>query len=137
MEVSMRLTFSVLASVCGLLLAVPQAVADPTPPGAKPAQCFSVGSFENWRALDARTIYIRVNMHRYYRLDLANACPSLLWPDSHLVTTWRGPNIVCSALDWDLKVSQGMHGIPMPCIVKTMTALTAEEAAAIPKRFKP
>jgi hypothetical protein len=44
---------------------------------------------------------------------------------------------VCSALDWDLKVSQGEDSIPQGCIVKTMTALTSEEAAAILKKFKP
>jgi hypothetical protein len=36
-----------------------------------------------------------------------------------------------------LKVSQGFHDIAMPCIVKTMTPLTDEQAAAIPKKFKP
>jgi hypothetical protein len=96
-----------------------------------------VNGFENWKAPDAKTIYIRVNLHQYYRLDLAASCPALLWPDSHLITTWRGSDTVCSALDWDLKVSQGFHSIPEACIVEAMTALTAEEAAAIPKKFKP
>ncbi|MEI9996714.1 MAG: DUF6491 family protein [Rhizomicrobium sp.] len=130
----MRLSLPILASVCGLLLAAAPAAADPA---ARHSQCFFVNGFENWKAPDARTIYIRVNLHRYYRLDLANSCSALLMPDSHLITKWRGSSSVCSALDWDLKVSQGFPGAATPCIVKTMTELTAEEAAAIPKKFKP
>jgi len=82
-------------------------------------------------------MYIRVNMNKYYRLDMSGSCPALLWPDAHLIMNVRGPDTICSPLDWDLKVSTGLHGIPMPCIVKTMTPLTPDQAAAIPKKFKP
>jgi len=134
----MRFALAALASALGLFLAMPPAVSDPAPPQPSGRRaCFFVNNFENWRAPDAKTIYIRVGLHEYYRLDLAASCPALLWPDSHLVTKWRGSNVVCSALDWDLKVSQGPQGISTPCIVKTMTALTPQEAAAIPKKFKP
>jgi len=45
---------------------------------------------------------------------------------------------VCSAVDWDLRVGQtGQRGFQSPCIVKTMTPMTADEVAAIPKKFKP
>ena len=39
--------------------------------------------------------------------------------------------------DWDIQVAQNPGGIESACIVKSMTPLTAEEAAAIPKKFKP
>ena len=104
-----------------------------------PDRCFFVNNFENWKASDARTIYIRVNTNRYYRLNLAGECPAMLWPDARLITVWRGSNVVCDALDWDLKVSNGplREHFTEPCIVKTMTALTSAEASAIPKEFKP
>lgn len=126
-------------TILGLLIAITQATAAPTSqPTPKSPQCFSIRSFENWKARDAKTLYIRVNLHQYYRLDLANSCPTLLSPNSHLITKWRGSSWVCSALDWDLKVSDDpMHGFASPCIVKTMTALTDKEAAAIPRHFKP
>lgn len=104
---------------------------------AKPSGCFSARDFESWKAPDAKTIYIRVRLHDYYRLDLSGSCPALLWPDSHLITKFHGTDTVCSRLDWDLEVSQGMGGIPAPCIVKAMTALTPDEAASIPKKFRP
>jgi Family of unknown function (DUF6491) len=113
--------------------------ADQTPaPTAQPARsCFYVNEFQSWRSPDANTIFIRTSVSRYYRLDMAQACPALLWPDSHLVMNIRGPSTICSAIDWDLKVSSGINGFPTPCIVKKMTPLTADEAAAIPKKFKP
>jgi len=101
-------------------------------------KCFLIPQFQNWKALDDHTMYIRVNMNHYYRIDMAGRCSSLAWPDAHLITHWRGTSSVCSALDWDLKVEQSQPGgIAEPCIVKTMTPLTATEAAAIPKKFKP
>ncbi len=100
-------------------------------------QCFFITDFRSWKAPDPKTIYISTNTGRYYRLDLSGKCPALMWPDTHLITHWRGADTVCSAIDWDLKVSQGMNGIAEPCIVKTMTQLTKDEVAAIPKKFKP
>ncbi len=99
--------------------------------------CFFVNQFEDWRAPDNKTIFIRTGVSRFYRLDLAQACPSLRWPEAHLVMNVRGPSTICSAVDWDLKVSSGIHDIAMPCIVKTMTPLSPAEADAIPKKFKP
>jgi hypothetical protein len=74
---------------------------------------------------------------RYYRLDLSGRCPALRWPAAHLVTVFRGSDTVCSALDWDLKVSQAPNGISEPCIVRQMTQLSPAEASAIPPKFKP
>jgi hypothetical protein len=129
----------IVAAVLGLALAIPQALAQPSPvPSANGPQCFSVRSFENWKALDAKTLYIRVTSRHYYRLDLAASCPRILAPSSHLITKWRGSNWVCSALDWDLRVSEdAVRGFESSCIVKTMTPLTEAEAAAIPRKFKP
>jgi hypothetical protein len=77
-------------------------------------------------------------LDKYYRLDLAGTCPALRQPDAHLITHTRGPDTVCAAIDWDLKVSEGASfRFSEPCIVKTMTLLTPGEVAAIPKEFKP
>ncbi len=129
----------IVATALGLALAIPQALAEPASgPATKGPQCFSVRSFENWKALDAKTLYIRVSSRRYYRLDLAASCPRILAPSSHLITKWRGSNWVCSALDWDLRVSEDpVRGFESACIVKTMTPLTEAEAAAIPRKLKP
>lgn len=112
--------------------ATAQPVASPT------NSCFQIEQFQGWRAPDTKTIYIRVLFDKIYRLDLAGSCPALKMGDPHLITHTRGPDTVCSAIDWDLKVSEGPSpGFSEPCIVKTMTQLTPDEVAAIPKGFKP
>ena len=110
------------------------------PAAAQPAQnaCFLITEFRGWKAPDTKTILIRVGLDRVYRLDLANTCSLLRSPGSHLITKTRGPDLVCSAVDWDLSVSQPPPGnILEPCIVKKMTLLSPDEAAAIPPKFKP
>ena len=99
--------------------------------------CFFSNQFNNWKAADEKTLYIRVGVNRYYRLDLAGACRTALWPDAVLITRFRGSNAVCSAIDWDLKVAQRVDGIPEGCIVSKMTELSSSEAEALPRKVKP
>jgi len=133
--------FLALASAAILASAISASAQQPEsaqqPAQNTPPKCFFVTQFDNWKAPDENTMYIRVNMNKYYRLDMSGGCPALTWPDAHLIMHIRGANTICSPLDWDLKVSQGFHDIPTPCIVKAMTPLTADQAAAIPKKFKP
>ena len=137
-EKTMRSLFTGLIATCALLGLVASAAADPAgTAGARGTQCFFTRNFESWKASDAKTIYIRVNLNQYYRLDLVGACPDLLSPSTHLITEWRGTNTVCSARDWDLKVAQADNHFAVPCIVKTMTKLDPAAAAAIPPKFKP
>jgi len=100
------------------------------------SHCFFSSQFNNWKAADEKTIYIRVGVNRYFRLDLAGACRTATWPDSFLITKFHGANTICSAIDWDLKVSQP-HGIPEACIVSKMTELTPDEVKALPPKVKP
>src|SRR5262249_53873926 len=102
----------------------------------KSPSCFSARDFENWKAPDAKTILIRVNTNRYYRLDLAGKCPGLLSPGAFLVTKFHGSDWICSPLDWDLKVAEQGTGISSGCIVKSMTELSPAEVSAIPPKFK-
>ena len=108
------------------------------PAAAQPAgQCFNITEMGNWRAADASTLYVRVRMNKIYRLDLKGRCSLLTAPGARLITTFRGSNLICSPLDWDLKVSAGIGGNVEPCIVKTMTQLTPDEAKALPKKVTP
>jgi hypothetical protein len=143
MEAALSRSFSMKRMISLALFAfvggASAALADPVPATAKPPQsCFFISQFESWKAPDNKTIYIRVNTNRFYRLDLSSSCPTLTYPDAHLITKTRGSSTVCTALDWDLSVGQAApRGFPMGCIVKTMTPLTPEQVAAIPKKFKP
>jgi Family of unknown function (DUF6491) len=112
------------------------------PAGSQPTEqahtrCFFISQFDGWKAPDSRTIYIRAFPRHYYRLDLVGRCSQLTSPGAFLITKFRGSPTVCSALDWDIHVATSHHDIPQPCIVRRMTELTAAEAAAIPKRYRP
>ena len=129
---------------CCFLAAAASAVLLSSPAGSQPATqeihksgCFYSGQFENWKAPDARTIYIRVGVDRYYRLDLVAPCERLAWPGAFLITRLRGSNSICTAMDWDLHVATSWHDIPTACIVKTMTELSPDEAAKLPKSSRP
>ena len=137
------------ASIAWVVSLAASAAAQPPGPAQSPKpavqkprtgdQCFYITQFQQWRAVDDKTIYIRVNLNDYYRLDMAGSCPELTYPDPHLITRSMGPDTVCSAVDWDLRVADGTGpgSIVVPCIVKDMTKLTKAEADAIPKKYKP
>lgn len=130
---------SILAGLSGaaLLLAAP-ALAQPPKPAAQ-NECFFVSQFQNWKpGGDDKTMYIRVGLSRFYRLDLAASCPNMRYPDARLINNFRTSSI-CSPLDWDMRVSQGVGpgSMAMPCMVKKMTRLSPAEVAALPKKQKP
>ena len=68
-------------------------------------------------------------------LDLVGSCPTLLIPNAHLVTVFRGPTQVCSAVDLDMKVSDG--GIATPCLVDKITPMSPAEVKALPAKLQP
>jgi hypothetical protein len=131
--ISMKLAHSLIPAFVALVLCGSPVFAQSTV-----NQCFYITQLQSWRAPDTKTIYIRVNNKRFFRLSLVDECSTLRTPSAHLITKTRGPETVCSAVDWDLQVSTSPPGaIPEPCIVDSMTLLTPDEVAAIPPQFKP
>ena len=55
------------------------------PPPKPAAHCFSTTQFDGWRAADATTLFIRADVDRYYRIDLAQECTALTAPDAQLI----------------------------------------------------
>jgi hypothetical protein len=131
------ITTSVLL-VFGTAGAVVQAQPQPQPkPERQPSQCFLSRDWRGWKASpDSRIIYLRIGLSQIYRLDLADACPMLQLPNAHLVNKLRGGDWICSPLDLDLSVSDGLGG-PVHCLVKAITPLSREQAAALPKDQRP
>jgi hypothetical protein len=76
-----------------------------------------------------------VHVRDIYRLDLSYGSTLLTWPDSHLINVMRGTNSICYPIDLDLKV--GNNGFLEPLFIKSITKLTPEEVAAIPKKDLP
>jgi len=98
--------------------------------------CFYVTQWQGWKSPSPDVIYLGVNMHDVYRVDLSAGSSMLSWPNMHLVSIVRGSDSICTAIDLDLKISDD-HGFTEPLIAKNLTKLTPDQVAAIPKKFRP
>lgn len=99
-----------------------------------PRQCFVLRNMDSTRASDARTLYAKVGRD-IWRFDMAGACLSTVSSDGLIVEPVGGRATVCGRLDLNIKGRNG--GIATPCIVRSLTKLTPEEAAAVPKGDRP
>jgi hypothetical protein len=134
MKASLR---RVSAGLVGAALAVsaPALAAAATP--TKPQNCFFTTQWAGWHAPNPTSIYLRVNLHDIYRVDLEGSSPMLTWPEVHLVNVVNGPDTVCGPLDLQLSVVEDGGGAREPLIAKAVTKLTPEQVAAIPKKDLP
>jgi hypothetical protein len=98
--------------------------------------CFLAANWNGWKSPSPNVIYLNVDVHQVYRLDLSAGSSELQAPDVHLVSVIRGSNWICSPLDLQLEVSD-MNGFREPLIVKSITRLTPDEVKAIPPKFRP
>ena len=110
------------------------AAKDPAPRAAR--SCFYLSDWHGWSAPDKNTLYMKVRNRDVYRVDLSHGTSQLTSPGVHLVSVVRGIDSVCAPLDLDLRVSDGF-GMAMPIRAKTITKLTPEQIAAIPKKDRP
>jgi len=105
-------------------------------PAAKPkTPCFFSRDWSGWRSPDPKTIYLRVRVNEIYKVDLSFGSALLAWPDSHLINELRGTDSICTPLDLDLKV--GNDHMVEPLFVKSISKLTPEQVAEIPKKYLP
>jgi hypothetical protein len=98
--------------------------------------CFRMSMLSSTRPDGDKTIYARVGVSGFYRIDLAHRCASLPYEGNFLVLTpTPGQDLICGPLDLDLKVND--HGANEPCFIKSITHLTPDQVAKIPRKAKP
>jgi hypothetical protein len=110
-------------------------------PEAKPvtraSNCFASNHWESWTAgPSGDTLYLRVNLKDYYQVDLTPGSHVVKRGNEFLVNHVRGSSWICSALDLDLQLSDNL-GFRQPLIARSMRKMTAEEVAALPKKYRP
>ena len=131
-----RMSLLICAAAIGVLAAAPAAYADPSASDAPPQSCFQMNTLQSTRADGPTRIYLRVGVNTFYRIDLAHRCSSLPYASNGIVMTPAGgTNLICRPLDLDIKAND--HGALEPCFIKSITRLSKDEAAAIPKRARP
>jgi hypothetical protein len=123
---------TVLLAAAAPALAAPADQAKPRPARS----CFSLSDWDNWSAPDKDTLYLKVRNRDVYQVDLSHGTNMLTSPGVHLVSIQRGVNTVCAPIDLDLRVSDG-YGMAMPIMAKSITKLSPEQIAAIPKKDRP
>ena len=142
---------AILGVAAGMALLTIAGVAWADPPKDSATPCFYITEWRGWKSPSPNVIYLGVNMHDVYRVDLSAGSRLLQAPDVHLVSRTRGPDTVCSAIDLQLEVSddigvQGRFGAGIgggfgggmrePLIASKLTKLTPDEIAAIPKQYR-
>ena len=131
-----RLALFALAAVAAVSVVPPPVVAQPAAAQGRNDNCFRLSMLQSTRPDGDRRIYARVGVNTFYRIDLAHRCSSLPYESNHLVLSpTPGSDLICNPIDLDLKVSD--NGALEPCFIKSITRLTPEEAAQIPRKSKP
>jgi len=134
-----RLHIHGVAAMLALAFVGTQAQAARSAKSVETGQCFYLNQIQGQAVLDDRTVLFRVNVKDVYRLDFAQQCPGLRYPQPKLIITpFGGIGLVCHAIDLDVKVGdQGPGGFATACITKSLRRLTPEEVSAIPKAKLP
>lgn len=99
--------------------------------------CFLANDWDGWKSPSPTVIYVRVGVSRIYELDLSSGSNQLQEPDMHLVSKIRGSDWICDPLDLQLQLADNHGAFEEPLIVKSITRLTPEQIAAIPKKDLP
>jgi hypothetical protein len=117
------------------MLAATGANAAAAPPSGR--DCFRSGDWDGWSAPgDGDVLYLRVNRHDVYRVDLTPGSHVRKDPDRFLINQVRGSNWICSPLDLDLSVSDH-QGFRVGLIARSIRKLAPAEVAAIPRKDLP
>ena len=120
-----------------VLAALVLAAAALATPAAAADACFRTRDMNGHRKVDNHTIYVRVMIKDIYRITSSAACfAGSTNSDALIVKTVGSSGLVCTPIDLDLAVKTGPVGTSH-CIVDSITKLTPQEAAAIPKKLRP
>ncbi|WP_304177039.1 hypothetical protein [Phenylobacterium aquaticum] len=113
----------------GLMVAAP-AQAQPS------SSCFRLSDMGNHRVADSHTLYVSMAHNEIWRFEMTGACLGGAGPgDPLVVTPAGGGSLICRPIDLDIKVAT-LGGLS-PCLLNSMTRLTPQEAAALPRKLRP
>lgn len=99
-------------------------------------RCFFASNITSFAPVDTRTVNMRVGVNEFFRVDLMQTCRDATWPTGMSLVT-RGGSTICTgpALGTTLVTNRGPTR--SRCSVRTITALTPEEAQALSGAQRP
>jgi hypothetical protein len=99
--------------------------------------CFTVNDWHGWSSPSPDVLYLAVNFRDVYKATLAQPVEGLNLMDTVVISDEAGLQSVCSAVDLHLIMTHRGGGGRRGLIVRSLTKLTPEEIAAIPKKDRP
>ncbi|HLZ83055.1 MAG TPA: hypothetical protein VKQ54_05765 [Caulobacteraceae bacterium] len=99
--------------------------------------CFTVNNWHGWSSPSPDVLYLAVNFRDVYKATLAHPVAGLNLMDTVVISDETGLQSICSAVDLHLTMTHRRGGSRQGLIVRSLTRLTPEEIAAIPKRDRP
>ena len=129
------LRLAAVAAALGMAVSLPAAQTGLAAAAAPARSCFYITQINNTRAVDARTLYVRVSGKSVYRFDMKHDCQGLRPTSQTIVLEPKPSGQICSPIDVNITV--GERGAAERCIVVTIVKLGHEEAAALPKSVSP
>lgn len=130
------LTIAALLAAVALTGGAAAVAEEPAPADGAKRACFFSDQINGWsQGKDDRVAYLSVGANRIYRLDLFGRCHDLDTALTIGVETRGGGTSICDGLDVTL-ITRSPVG-PFRCPVRSITLLTPEEAAALPRRERP
>jgi hypothetical protein len=118
-------------------VAIVGGVASAAPSDTDGRNCFTVNDWHGWSSPSPDVLYLAVNFRDVYKAVLAQPVPGLNQPDTVVVSDETGLQSICSAVDLHLILTHRGGGGRRGLIVRSLTKLTPEEIAAIPKKDRP
>jgi hypothetical protein len=127
----MKFALCLVAAAGAVALALPVQAAQAAKAGGDNT-CFRSHDIRNHTVGDSHTLYFDVDGRWVYRATVSNNClAAAVSSDPIVLRQVGGSGYVCKKIDLDVSV-RGTR-----CIVDTLTRLTPEEAAALPKKIRP
>lgn len=118
-------------------IAATKTVATPAGTPLASGQCFRSSEIRSHVFADSSTMLIDVRGREVYRVGVSGRCFAGASRSDPIVTrTPPGSQMICKPIDLDLAVSAA-GGPAIPCIVNSITKLSPDEVATLPKKLKP
>jgi hypothetical protein len=130
MSLSLRLAAGALAAVVAICATLPTAEAGPAGDGS--GACFRLENIQNSKMAGPRTLYVRADGGRTFRIEFAGDCNSAS-SYSLVLHPANNNDQICHAIELNVRVRDTGEF----CEPRTMVRLTPDEAAALPARVRP
>ena len=99
--------------------------------------CFTVNDWHGWSSPSPDVLYLAVRFRDVYKVELAHPVEGLNLVDTVVISDEAGLQSVCEAADLHLIMTHRRGGSRQGLIVSSLTRLTPEEIAAIPRKDRP